>query len=412
MTRPADTYTVASGQPIYGGRAAPVPDTTYPFANTFAAEPVVLSTVDSPLEAYWLPRYTGKPVVLELHGSGGENYSTGTQYRVPVGGRMAYQEYTQFGFSLAVGGDDTSRGRYSRIRPIDAYGTYPGNGQIREGFFSGFRHMGTNDVTLITARRLDALMRWALANLADKFDFTRGVVTGGSMGADGCFTYGIRRPNWFASVYSDRGRWRYAGQTGTAVFVPTWDTNIETPSGAAIPNVAPEDGGGKFMDYQDGVAYVANPANKLPWIGWAMGTADGNYSMADHYAALQALRARKSGHCFVWNAGGHTTGPTLDPITASYPFGLFQVGKSYPYFFEHSLDANPLVDAAGGVNLNLTFRNVVDTAGVWSCEVTNISSACTVKVEPCNPVNFPAGAQAQLVTIPAANSWVTVTFTA
>lgn len=419
MTAPADNYSVGSGLPMYIGRAAPATVGYAVFTDSFTTVPAPTDLGGNPIG--WSV-YNNKPMQMELHGSSGQSYANGLQYRVPVTGRMVPPAYTsinhsatpnapaynEYGFSLVSAGDDTALGRFAKLRPIDEYGTYPGNGQIRESFFSGFWHATTGDMTFVTARRLDAMWQWGLANLAGNFDFTRASISGGSMGADACFTYGIRRPQWFAAVYSDRGRWRYAG-TGTSVFVPDWTSNIQVLSSTSIPNVAPEDGGGKFEDYQNGIAWVSNTANKLPWIGWGMGTADPNYTMTDHYAALQALRARKSGHCFVWSGAGHET-TTIGRLYASYPPGTFTVGKSYPYFSGHSLDKNPLVDAAGGINEGLTFRNVVDTTGGWSCEVTSVVSACTVNVEPCNPVAFKTAVIAKLVTIPAANSWVSVVF--
>jgi hypothetical protein len=57
----------------------------------------------------------------------------------------------------------------------------------------------------------------------------------------------------------------------------------------------------------------------------------------------------------------------------------------------------------------LSFRNVVETSTGWSCEVTNVLGACTVKVEPISEI-FRVGVAKQTITIPAANNWVTVSF--
>lgn len=414
----SDSYSAASGQAIYGGRIAPIPgggtDNAYVgFLGTFVAVPAPTAGAGGGTPESFgtgADSYVNKPFQLELHGSSGANYTTGWRYSVPVSGRMAYPGYPTCDFSLVAGNDGTNR--VVKMRPIDVYGLYPGNGQWRESFFGGLWHVnGSNDMTMTTVRQLDAEMHMAFAEFADQYDMTRTSVAGGSMGADACFRYGIRRPQFFAAVFSDRGRWRYAAP-GTKMMVPDWTSNIQYMEASAQPNIAAEDGGGSHRDWCDGIAYITNTTKRVPFIGWGMGTADANYTMADHNAALVAMRARKFPHCFVWSAAGHETS-VLPRIYASYPPMLFQLGKSLPYFSEHSLDKNPLVDAAGGINEGLTWdpASVIDTASKWECRVKHISAACTVKVEPCYPVNFPAGAQAQLVTLPA-NTWVTVTFNA
>jgi hypothetical protein len=409
VAAPPDNYTIGSGLAMYFGQSAAssgiVNPNITPFAEDFTATPTEIPGSGDP---WGWDGYQNRPVVFDMHGSGGFNYTTGMQYRMPVSGRMAYEDHTEMAYSVVAQGDDTI-GRWVSVRPVDRYGVYPNGGQHRESFFAGFSGMGTPDVSLIGVRRDDALMRWALSKLPVRFDLSGMAAMGGSMGAGGCFTWAIKRPQWFGSVYSDRGRWR--NTRGSGVILPQWTNGLSSPQASEVPNIAPEDGGGKFADWQNGILHISNLAHKLPWIGVSFAKQDNDYPVSDHVEAIAALRARKSGHCIVWNNGGHSSGPGMLPIISSYPFGLFKVGKSYPYFFEHSLDKDPMVDDEGGINLGLTFRNVVDTAGTWSCEIKHISTACTVKVEPCNPVNFPAGAAAQLIPLPA-NTWVAVTFNA
>jgi hypothetical protein len=344
--------------------------------------------------------------VLQLHASGGSNLTTGRQYRADVSGSMAYDIYDEFAFSTARG-TAVSGVNVTLLRPVDSYGTWPG-GVRRESHWMGFTGMGTSELKLITERRLDALVAWAKTNVSNVSP-TRRVLTGGSMGAWGTITYGLRRAAEFPAIYPDRPRWRYS--SGPSVSIANWANQSITYAYASAPNVAAEDGGGSAAVYKDGIAYVSNTANKVPWVGWCIGRNDGFAPFDDQIAAVAALRAAKRGFCFVWNDGNHTTGSILSQITASYPFGTFELGKGYPLFTNHSGDQDPSVDLVGGINEGLSFRNVTESAGAWSCEVTSVLGARTVTVEPISDV-FTATVTPQNITIPAANTWVPVSFTA
>ena len=93
----------------------------------------------------------------------------------------------------------------------------------------------------------------------------------------------------------------------------------------------------------------------------------------------------------------------------SYYPGLFEIGVGYPLLTNNSGDGNPATDDTGGINLGFKWRNVVESAGGWSCEITNILGARTVTVEPISPV-FATSVTPQNISIPAANSWVSVSF--
>ena len=159
------------------------------------------------------------------------------------------------------------------------------------------------------------------------------------------------------------------------------------------------------------VAYVSNPANKVRPFFWCIGRQDGFSIFADHIAMVAAMRATGRAFAFYWNNGDHSTGSQMDQILQSYPYGTYQLDKGWPVFTEHSLDQDPSVDLLGGINIGLSFRNVIETANGWSCEVTNVVAGCTVKVKPCSE-EFKANVAAKLVTIPAAGNWVSVSFTA
>jgi len=273
----------------------------------------------------------------------------------------------------------------------------------------GFKNAPDSPVRLMTERRLDAMMHWAGQNLSGIAAAGKTCLTGGSMGGWGTLTYGVRRPHQFAALYPDRPRWRYNGSAGNHA-VADYPNNLTSVAVASSPALAVEDGGGTvFAQIQDVTSYVANTANKVPWIGWCVGRNDGFVQFSDHVDAVAALRSAKRGFAFAWNDGNHTTGSILAEITQSYPFGTFEIGKGYPLFTNHSGDQDPAVDLVGGINIGLSFRNVTESAGAWSCEVTSVLGARTVDVEPISDV-FKAVVSPQPVTIPAANTWVLVSF--
>lgn len=381
-----DSYSVASGQTIYGGR---FPYDTFDSVSVFSEDPAGIP--------FTTP---GQVLVVQLHASSGANYTAGRQYRANVSGYMAKDSYTVHSFYTAR----TAFANTMQVRPMDNYvGANP-----FETMYLGYKY-SDGFVHLMTRRRAIATTRWALANLTQIVP-AKTCIAGGSMGGWGTLNVGLRHPELFAAMYPDRPRWRYNGAVGS-IQVQVYGTGATSVAVGSAPNLAPQDGGGSVATFMDHIAYVSNTANKVRWIGWCVGWNDGFTPRSDHVAAVAALRAAKRGFAFAWNNGDHGVGSIPTEITNSYPYGTFEIGKGYPLFTDHSADGDPAVDLVGGINVGLSFRNVVESAGAWSCEVTSILGARAVKVEPISEV-FLASVAKQDVTIPAANTWVPVSFTA
>ena len=396
-----DIYSGTPGAALYAGLPAPAPPPAPP-ADALGAVTVFSEDSGVPFAA------PDQFFALSLHASGGSGITTGRQYRAAVSGRLEYGGFNQWAFSTLRGTAVDGR-QVTICRPTDAFDRYggTGTGPWREGYWMGFTGMGLPEMRLIVERRLDALMAWVNGNLP--VSATRRSVSGGSMGAWGSLTYGLRRPHMFAVVSADRPRWRWAGYDAQTANVPNWASGNTAHTVATSPNLLAEDGGGKVVDHMNMIAYVANPANKMPFLQWNIGRNDGFSDFRDHVDAVAALRSAKRGFAFAWNNGNHSTG-SIPGQFASYN-GLFEIGKGYPLFTNHSGDANPSVDLEGGINIGLKFRNVVESASAWSCEVTSVLGARTVSVEPLSSI-FTAPVVPQVANIPAANTWVPVSFTA
>ncbi len=388
VSAPPDNYQISSGQIMYIGMLAAV------VAQGFDS----ISFINTSDGAPWAAQ-NGKIMVVSLHGSSGSS-SNGRQYTANVSGFMSLPDHTVFTFGLTA----TWNGVFYTVelRPVDKWVS---GGANRESMHIGFE---TSDgkVHLTSERRYDAMLDYADKELTI-YDLKKRVLKGGSMGGWGTITYGMRRVSKFAALYPDRPRWRYGYSVGN-ISVATFG-GFKNVSIANSPMLADEDGGGSYAAYIDAIAYVSNTANKIPWIGWCCGRNDGFATFQDQIDAVVALRSAKRGFAFVWNNGDHSTGSIMAQILQSYQYGTFEIGKGYPLFTDHSGDQNPEVDLVGGINAGLSFRNVVETPSGWSCEVTSVLGARTVQVEPISDV-FTTAVAKQLVTIPAANNWVPVSF--
>lgn len=390
---PGTTTAPASTPAVYGGRSAP--------GSGYASLTGITQTgTDS-----WAPSGgTQYPLVVILHGSGAgdSTLSFGAKYAAVTVGDLALSFDTELRWAVQQGitpGTVTVRPSDKRNNTVAAWANF-------ETYHMGFVSGGT--LHLITERQYDQLMAWIDENVPQAHP-TKRCLAGASMGAWGTMTYGIRRPHKFAALYPDRPRVRYSGVSPNRIALPSEAAISTVYNVGSDPALAALDGGYQSAAHLDIVAYVANTANVIPWVGWNIGKNDGFSPFSDHIALVDAMRAAGRGFAFAWNSGDHSVGSIPSQITASYPVGLFELGRGYPIFSEHSLDGDPATDAAGGINVGLTFRNVVESAGAWSCEVTHISAACTVKVTPHSPV-YTGSPAPVLVTIPAANTWVPVSF--
>lgn len=393
------TVAVAASTPaVYCGRFAP------------AAPPVFSSVTELSTGANAPFTDLGQTLILNLHGSG-------NPLTALVGSRHMQATLNPDNAWGAYSGDTTfiwkemNAGVLNGNRAINIWpwDHQPDNGlNRRESDWCGWTDgPDAGRLRLYTERRLDAMLARLLVE--PRFSTTKRLATGQSMGAWGVMSFVIRRANIFPAIYANMPRWRYS-QIAGQISVHSWTVAI-TPTYpvASAPLLVPEDGGHSAATHFDHIAYVSNTANVVPWIGWVIGKNDGYMPWQDHVDAIAALRSAGRGFAINWNLGNHGGAPSIETLFQSYPQGCFEVGKGYPIFSEHSLDADPVTDDVGGINVGLGFRNVAESTGSWSCQVRHISSACTVKVSPYSTI-YTGDKTAKTVTLPAANTWVTVNF--
>lgn len=389
----------ASTAAVYAGRFAP------------AAPPVFSSVAETSAGSTNAPSTANaQTLILSLHGSG-NNLTALVNDRVmqaTLNPDNAWGAYSGDDFFIwhEVKAGIINGNTAMTVWPWDKQ---PNNGlNRRESYWCGWTDgPDAGELRLYTERRLDALMaRYATD---PRISATKRLLTGQSMGGWGTMSYGIRRAHLFPAIYANMPRWRYS-ETSGQIRVPSWTTAV-TPAYAvgSAPLLVAADGGYSAATHFDHVAYVTNASNVIPWIGWTIGKNDGYMPFQDHIDAVAALRATGRGFAFSWNLGNHGGGPSIETLFQSYQQGSFELGKGYPVFTEHSLDSDPATADVGGINMGLGFRNVVETASTWSCEIRHLTTACTVKVKPKSPV-YTGSPSPQLVTIPAGNTWVSVSF--
>ncbi|MBZ2208481.1 hypothetical protein [Massilia soli] len=396
------TYDVPEGEVLHAGRRPPGAVANRFDSVAIWSESTGVPTTNPDQVPLWI-----------MHGSGGQNSTAARQFIATVSGSLAYKEFTTFRYRTSAGLYGTQH--VTNIRPQDLWGAYPSNPTGKReshhlGFF-GLEHDPLR-VHLITERLYDALIQWAFENVPN-CDWSRMCATGGSMGGWGCMTYAMRRAQYFAAVMADRPRWRCNGTPGK-IAVTHFIDGTTAFSFAAAPMLSEQDGGYSVAVHKDLIAFVSNPANKVPFIGWCCGRQDGFANFEEQCDAVDALRAAGRPFAFVWNNGTHSAGAIIDQITDSYTYASFKIGRGMPLFTEHSRDKDPrdAINAlVGGINEGLKFKPPVETATTWSCEVTSILGACSVKVKPYGSSVFKADVAAKTVNITGANVWQTVTFT-
>lgn len=357
-------------------------------------------------------------VRMFLHASGGgiSSQTNGARHKATLAAEHQYGEDTEFYFSEV----NLNDGLFT-AEPSDA--VWHSGVRTKETYWHGYMPgAGTPQFRPTTWARLDSYVNWLKGTYTTKLHPTNWCASGQSMGAWAMAQWAIRRPNVFAAVYANMPSWRWknsTAQTGDRfVYVPRYQIGSATVATLFYPVASPGSepsldpaygyGAGSITTHLDAIAYISNAANPLPWIGWTIGLADGYTSRTDLVDVVAALRARGAGFACRWHAGGHT-GDEYTNLIADYPYGIFDRAIGWPVFSNYSLNNDPAIDDAGAINAGLKWRNLTQSAGAWSCEVTSSLGACTVEVKPYSPI-YAGNPTPALVTIPAANTWVTVSF--
>jgi hypothetical protein len=361
--------------------------TTEPVQEKVAAiEPIKL--FDSKSRGVYSPQTVvtgtkGLPLRVELHGSQGQGGGAGEygDYYLYFATRdMGYRDGLPGVFSVEERREKT--GNYLLLRGRDAIEHPSGKGAMETFWFGYFcvpqqaSHKEPRAYPY-TERRQDWIIDWVVNRYA--VDPERISLSGGSMGAWGSTTYGLRRPDRFAAIYPNRPRTRQPG-------LPSLVGPVSKEEAVVM-----DDGVTNYFSRMDMVKFAAEHPGDLPFYGWCCGRRDGFASWQEQVDMAKTLTAARHGFTFAWNDGDHSSGAQpMAKITQYYGADRFARNRSYPAFTNSSLDqslgnGDPKEgDLEGGINLGFVWKNVVDEKESWAVTLSNdlAKAEMTVDVTP------------------------------
>lgn len=368
------------------------------------------------------PIPSNQPYIFHGHGSsGGGSWANptgyGTWYEAVRDASMGGNEAPIFKFYVYNSGGYSGAPQI-QVGPIDLVLR---NGVGMETLWFGWIPPGQTDVQPYTWQTLDAIDDWTHSN-HPQASLTKCSYDGNSMGGWCAAQWALftRRANGsprFAAVWGLQSRWR-AAET----------VNWGTGQRVIAPNANVVGYGKTLSQMHDVVTRVGDTSIPLPFFLGTINTNDEFSPWTDYKAGIAAMRARnrsplitnatRNGYAFAWEPGIHgaSAGPypgaLIVALSSAYDQRNFELGVGYPCFDNSSRDDDPEATPSGRrfINAGFKWRNVVESAGAWSCEVSNTLGATTVDALPRSDI-FAATVAAQTVTIPA-GTWVPVTFAA
>ncbi|MCC6419797.1 MAG: hypothetical protein IT429_16305 [Gemmataceae bacterium] len=343
----------------------------------------------------------GLPLRVELHGSqaqGGGAGQYGNYYLYFATPEMGYRDGLPGVFSVQH--LQAKSGSYLLLRGRDAI-EHPDGTRARETVWFGYacvpQHATHSEPRAypFTERRQEWIIDWVMK--AYTVDPEQVTMSGGSMGAWGTTTYGLRHPERFAALYPNRPRTRQRGLP--TIIKPTPKTQ----------QVFLDDGITDYFTRMDMVKFVSEHPGDLPFYGWCCGRRDGFATWQEQLDMVKAMTAARHGFAFAWNNGDHSSGAQpMAKMLKYYPPELFARNRSYPAFANSSIDqklgnGDPKDgDLEGGINLGFKWSDVVDEEAKWSVRLSNelATGNMTVDVTPrrCQKFKAKAGASLQWMT--------------
>ncbi|MFK7988272.1 MAG: hypothetical protein AB8I08_19790 [Sandaracinaceae bacterium] len=323
------------------------------------------------------------PLRVVLHASGGTVSTWGDHYQVFGDPSMGFVDGVPN--DMAVQASGAGGEPHLKLSSTDRIWRPEGPGLVQTHWFGYV--VPDVDGDLIAHPYTENRLRWMIPWAIERYDVdpNRVICEGGSMGANGCLSFGIRHPDLFAATYPNRPR-IYLKHLIDLDFVYYYDED-----GATLPDGTP------WETFRNAATYVRAHPEDLPFIGWNTGRHDFEGSWAEAVDFIDALESNHHGYAFAWNDGDHSTGVVTGAVVREwYPPGLFARNLSYPAFSNSSINDNMGTgdlsngDLTGGINLGFVWTLDEDTATNWAIDLQNdlAEAPMTVDVTPRNTQAF------------------------
>jgi hypothetical protein len=320
------------------------------------------------------------PLFVELHasqGQGGGAGDYGDYHLYFANADMGYRDGLPGVFSVEERRAKTGNTLYFRNR--DAI-EHPSGTRAMETYWFGYDcvpqgagHAEPRAYPL-TEKRLDWILDWVIRKYHMHPEHV--AVGGGSMGAWGSASYGLRRTRLFVAVYPNRPRTRQRGLPSLGA-TPTKGKTVFMPDGKT-----------DYYERMDMVKFAALHPEDLAFLGWCCGRRDGFATWQEQVDMVRALSKALHGFAFAWNNGDHSSGAQpMEKINKQYPASLFARNQSYPAFRNSSIDQDPGNgdpkdgDLEGGINLGFRWKDVKDEPDSWSVTLGNDLAAAEMTVD-------------------------------
>jgi hypothetical protein len=284
---------------------------------------------------------------------------------------MGWREGLPFKFSVRVEGSQVV------VRPTDRVWINRPQTEASDGgtdaiwtFWYGYNShiydrqlMATGIPTNYTERRNLWMLNWVREYYAP--DPQRWSCSGGSMGGCGTVSFGWRHPELFAACHAHVPivSYTYLGSKSASRLEPAcWI--------GPIPPDLKTDEGVPLLERMNGIKYVTESRDDLPFLFLLNGRQDGSIPWQNNPPFYRALSAARQGFAAYWDNGTHPTcgkDAPADVKAWAERARRFRLDESYPAFTHTSTDRNPGQgapdegDIVGWMNRGMDWKEIEDT---------------------------------------------------
>jgi hypothetical protein len=311
----------------------------------------------------------GLGLSLSLHGKSGV---VGEMEYLAFGDEtMGWREGLPFKFSVRV------EGNLVVVRPTDRVWINRPQTEASDGgapaiwtFWYGYNShiydrqlMGSGVPTNYTERRNLWILNWVRAQYQP--DANRWSCSGSSMGGCGTLSFGWRHPELFAACHAHVPivSYTYLGSKSAGRLEPACWTG-------PIPPELKTNEGVPLLDRMNGVKFVTETKDDLPYLFLLNGRQDGSIPWQNNPPFYRALSAARQGFAAYWDNGTHPTSgkdAPADVMAWAERSRRFRLDESYPAFTQTSTDRNPGQgapddgDIIGWINRGMDWKEIEDT---------------------------------------------------